>query len=308
MASTIDPLLTLAQPDPSKSTIHNLLNTFKSDPTCTKDQRVFSKREALSPEASEALDKLLEKRARLSDMDLDLAAVNATEYKMLEELLDKRQSSATLTKTQEQTLISLLAAAFIAFKSGGGSSQQVTIRSDFDSTLGDTLKVNAQSFIDQFALFPSVDPNVLTESLMCQGTAAGDFLKAAKAQKQNSCQAQCDCSCTINSKKSKRGLHRHSHTAKKNKRVIQQGWDHYVNGPDEEPNVETILHGIVENNRNTLDFMYSRLIQFQQGQEGIIELAWHINENGGGSGSNSNDPNTYRYVRLLLCRLFESRN
>jgi chitinase len=68
------------------------------------------------------------------------------------------------------------------------------------------------------------------------------------------------------------------------------GWDDGINGPDQEPNVYTMLRGIMGNN---LEYLYTRLVRPNSyaNNDGIIEIAWRIPP-GGGTGANN--PDIYR--------------
>lgn len=99
------------KPDPAQSTVHNLLNTFKNDPTCSAGERAFSKR------------------------GIDYDATYPIEAR----------AGQILSPTQETTLITALTAMALAIRNGnGGSSQQLSVKTDFESTLGSTLNLTAQ--------------------------------------------------------------------------------------------------------------------------------------------------------------------
>ncbi|KAL9044152.1 MAG: hypothetical protein Q9214_002690, partial [Letrouitia sp. 1 TL-2023] len=239
-------------PDPAESTVHNYLQSFHDNPTCS-GTRALSKRDAFID--SKDLDN------DLIDSDANRTAIDAA-FAIL-----KQRQSTKLTNTQEIALMSALTTAFISLRSGAQTQLASSITQDFDQNIGPLLGLTSQSFTSVYDLFPAYDPRQVTEGILCQGQNAGRFL--GDQQSVNTCACQLPSSIRPGANDPPPSSPHLS------KRVIGWDWTSTPGSADGSipPSSRLMIAGILN---GQLQFMYTRLIRYNPENDGIIEMAWRI--------------------------------
>ncbi|KAL9578953.1 MAG: hypothetical protein Q9203_006904 [Teloschistes exilis] len=280
-------------PDPAESTVQNYLSTFKNNPSCN-NIRAYSKRDLDSGDPA---------------ADNDLRAAIST--------LETRQN-AQLTKSQEIALIGALTSAFLGLRNGAQTQLGASVSHDFDQTVGQPFGYSSDSFNTVYNYFPDADPLRLTESLLCTGSHAGAYVSAQAQTTSCACQlpsrlvagannppqymphqskrglsstfaiAGFDAVAALNMIRRNLGLSESLLSARNlTKRTIDYSWDiNVVGNPASNtlPSIAKVLRGIID---GSLQFMYTRLIRYQRGAEGIVEMAWRIPDGANGDAFRS---------------------
>ncbi|KAL8694817.1 MAG: hypothetical protein Q9218_000576 [Villophora microphyllina] len=307
-------------PDPAESTVHNYLSTFKNNPSCN-NIRAYTKREVSTDEEGKDIDPMsnnirayTKREVSTDEEGKDIDPTNNDNLREAISTLQRRQNTQ-LTKTQEIALIGALTSAFLGLRNGAQTQLGASISRDFDQTVGQPFGYSSDSFNTVYSFFPDVDPLPLTESLLCTGSGAGQYVSAQTQTTSCTCQLPSRLVAGASSPPpyrphpSKRDLPQFSANARLNvtaalhvirrnlerdletelpgdlasalnltKRIVALGWGDTAGDPGSngEPSIGAILRGIVN---GSLQFMYTRLIRYrnQDGTyEGIVEMAWRI--------------------------------